>query len=67
MLIKPKSSFREASFEGLGGRFPWAVKANRVYKAMPATNQPNYKKEGKVFVGKLLLTKKDYTIMQRKK
>ena len=67
MLVKPKLSFREAGFEGMGGKFPWAVKANRVYKAMPATNQPNYKREGKVFVGELLLTKKDYTVVTRRK
>jgi len=66
MLIKPKLSFREAGFQGMHG-WPWAVKANKVYKAMPATNQPNYKKEGKVFVGELLLTKKDYTVVTRRK
>ncbi len=54
--IIPNESFRFA------GETKARVHAGATYAATPATNQPNWKAEGKVFVGELLLTKADYVL-----
>ena len=33
---------------------------NKIYEGIKATNIPNYKKEGLIFVNEILLSKKEY-------
>ena len=35
----------------------------RVYDAVKATNQPNYKQEGLIFVNDILLNKNEYVVV----
>lgn len=37
---------------------------NKVYEGEIATNQPNYKKLGLMFVGGILLNKNEYTVIK---
>jgi hypothetical protein len=41
-----------------------SIKLNKAktYKATPATNQPDYKRQGLVFVRGILLNKNEYTV-----
>ena len=61
MNIKPKENYR------LLGTYPViTLDRNKVYKAIIATNQPNYKENGLVFCDDILLNKNEYTIITRK-
>ena len=61
MNIKPKENYR------LLGTYPViTLDRNKVYKAIIATNQPNYKENGLVFCGDILLNKNEYTIIKGK-
>jgi|TARA_R100000482_G_scaffold95709_1_gene40377 hypothetical protein len=62
MKIKPKSNY---SIDGYG-----KLNKNKTYKAVIATNQPDYQKEGKIFVEpnedlqiELLLKRNEYEIV----
>jgi len=39
--------------------------SEKVYEATPATNQPNYKERGLVFVEGYLLTKEEYEVAKQ--
>ena len=39
------------------------ISKDKIYDAVIATNQPNYKEEGKIFVDEILLTKDEYDIV----
>jgi len=61
MKIKPKENYR------LLGTYPVVtLDKNKVYKAIIATNQPNYKEKGLVFCDHILLDKNEYTIINKK-
>ena len=54
MKIKPKENYR------LLGTYPViTLNKNKVYKAIIATNQPNYKEKGLVFCDHILLDKNE--------
>ena len=62
MKIKPKLNY---SIDGYG-----KLNKDKTYKAVIATNQPDYQKEGKIFVEpnedlriELLLTRNEYEIV----
>mgnify|MGYP003463596259 CR=1 FL=1 len=65
MKIKPKLAFRHFS----GGP---SLDTSKVYEAILATNQPNWKEEGKIFVrfsatdesNSILLVREDYDIVE---
>jgi hypothetical protein len=65
LLIKPKLDYYDGSVVG-EKKFPYALKKNKTYKADIAVNQPDYEKDGKIFVGELLLKKGEYTIVRKK-
>tara|TARA_R100001443_G_scaffold116643_2_gene137716 strand:- start:462 stop:641 length:180 start_codon:yes stop_codon:yes gene_type:complete len=59
MKIQPKESYR------LLGTYPVIkLDKNKVYNAVIAHNQPNYKKKGLVFCGDILLNKSEYKIIK---
>ena len=59
MRIKPKENYR------LLGTYPViTLDKTKVYEGITATNQPNYKEEGLVFCGDILLNKDEYTIVK---
>ena len=61
MQVKPKENYR------LLGTYPViTLNKNKVYKAIIATNQPDYKEKGLVFCDDILLNKNEYTIINRK-
>ena len=61
MKIKPKENYR------LLGTYPViTLNKNKVYKAIIATNQPNYKENGLLFCDDILLNKNEYTIINKK-
>jgi hypothetical protein len=38
---------------------------NKVYEAVPATNQPNYDENDAIFVGDFLLVKGEYKVVKK--
>lgn len=62
MKIKPKENYK------LLGTYPYiSVDKDKVYDAVIATNEPNYKEEGLVFCGDILLKKGEYIIIGEEK
>lgn len=67
--IRPKFAFKN-----FGGAFGIVMNPKRIYRAIPATNQPDYKEKGLVFItvkqkrGKdeFLLSKEDYVVVKKK-
>jgi hypothetical protein len=57
MKIKPKLNYNL-----LGTKI--RLNKNKIYNGIIATNQPNYKKEGLIFVNEILLNKKEYKIIK---
>ena len=55
MKIKPNKNYHS-----LGTNI--MLNKNLTYNGIIATNQPNYKKEGLIFVNEILLNKKEYKI-----
>jgi hypothetical protein len=55
MKVKPKEAYE------LAGIPSTKLDPERVYDAVEATNQPDYKEQGLVFVGEILLDKTEYT------
>lgn len=62
MLVKPNLSYQ---FDMLSRKYPWALKKGRIYRAVHATNQPDWKKKGKIFVGEVLLEKGEYRVVRK--
>jgi hypothetical protein len=60
MKIKPLDNYRCATYS----RPP--LDKNKIYKAVIATNIPNYKELGLVFCDDYLLNKNEYKIIERK-
>lgn len=60
MKVQPKHDYRCAAHS-----MP-PLDKNKVYKAMPATNQPYYEEFGLVFVEGFLLNKIEYKIVLNK-
>ena len=58
MLVKPKLNYRLYATN-------ISVSKDKTYKATIATNQPNYKERGAVFVNEILLEKCEYTIVKK--
>lgn len=59
MKIKPKENYK------LAGTYPQiTLNKNKVYDAVIATNQPNYKEKGLVFCGDILLNKSEYEVIK---
>ena len=56
MKIKPKNNYRL-----LGTSI--SIDKTKVYTAIVATNQPNFKEKGLVFCGDILLNKNEYIII----
>jgi hypothetical protein len=60
MKIKPKENYK------LFGTYPViTLDKTKVYNAVIATNQPNYKQKGLVFCGDILLNNKEYIIVSQ--
>lgn len=68
MKIKPKMDYELSGTE-------IKMNKNKIYNAVPATNQPEWKKKGKIFaevhgypygIGHFLLEKGEYTIIRKK-
>jgi hypothetical protein len=57
MKIKPKLNYNL-----LGTKI--RLNKNKIYNGIIATNQPNYKKAGLIFVNEILLNKKEYKIIK---
>jgi len=58
MLVKPNKNYKML----------WTNKCvwvDQTYKATIATNQPNYKEKGAIFVNEILLEKGEYTIIEK--
>lgn len=68
LLIRPR-----LAFSNVGGTLGVSLNPNRVYSASVATNQPDYKEKGLVFVNvsqkagtdEFLLGKKDYVVIKK--
>ena len=59
MKIQPKENYE------LLGTYPVIkLDKNKVYNAVIADNQPDYKKKGLVFCGSILLNKSEYKIIK---
>ena len=56
MKIKPKKNYKL-----LGTSI--SIDKTKVYNAIIATNQPNFKEKGLVFCGDILLNKNEYNII----
>lgn len=56
MEVKPKENYKL-----LGTSIE--LDKERVYDAVKATNQPNYKQEGLIFVNDILLNKNEYVVV----
>ena len=57
MLVKPNKNYKML----------WTNKCvwtDQTYKAIIATNQPNYKEKGAIFINEILLEKGEYTIVE---
>ena len=62
MKIKPKENYK------LLGTYPViTLDKTKVYEGVIATNQPDYKKKGLVFCGDILLSKEEYTIVEKQR
>jgi len=65
MKIKPNLAYRHVNYPS-----NTALDPNKVYDAIPATNQPNWEAEGKIFVEspnnapEMLLMKGEYKIIK---
>ena len=60
LKIKPKENYK------LLGTYPViTLNKNKVYRAIIAINQPDYKKTGLVFCNDILLNKTEYTIIKK--
>jgi len=57
MKIKPKLAYRNPCFPVN------EMDPNKVYEAIPATNQPNWKERKAIFAGGHLLEKGEYTVV----
>ena len=57
MRVQPKMDYKL-----LGGGF--GLHQHLIYDAVWATNQPNWKEEGKIFVGEILLKKGEYIVIK---
>tara|TARA_R110000851_G_scaffold188265_2_gene338307 strand:+ start:445 stop:648 length:204 start_codon:yes stop_codon:yes gene_type:complete len=55
MRVQPKLNYK---LVGIG----FGLNRHLTYDAISATNQPNWKEEGKIFVGEILLKKGEYTV-----
>jgi hypothetical protein len=59
MKIQPKENYK------LLGTYPVIkLDKNKIYNAVIADNQPDYKKKGLVFCGDILLNKSEYKIIK---
>ena len=58
MLVKPKLNYRLYATH-------ISVSKDQTYKAIIATNQPNYKERGAIFINEILLEKGEYTIVEK--
>ena len=58
MKIKPKLAYRNPCIPIN------QMNTNKVYEAVPATNQPNWKEKGLIFAGGHLLAGGEYTIVE---
>tara|TARA_R100000781_G_C4035318_1_gene112038 strand:+ start:338 stop:511 length:174 start_codon:yes stop_codon:yes gene_type:complete len=56
MKVKPKRNYKL-----LGTSI--VLNKDKIYNAVIATNQPNYKEKGLIFVNEVLLNKKEYIII----
>ena len=56
MKVKPKENYKL-----LGTSI--VLNKDKIYNAVIATNQPNYKEKGLIFVNEVLLNKKEYIII----
>jgi hypothetical protein len=56
MKVKPKENYKL-----LGTSI--VLNKDKIYNAVIATNQPNYKEKGLIFVDEVLLNKKEYIII----
>ena len=56
MKVKPKENYKLYCTR-------IKISKDKIYDAVIATNQPNYKEEGKIFVDEILLTKDEYDIV----
>lgn len=59
MLVKIKENFKLANYSS-----NTALKKNKIYSAIIASNIPKYKENGLIFVENLLLDKNDYIIVK---
>ena len=58
MLVKPNKNYKML----------WTNKCvwtDQTYEAIIATNQPNYKEKGAIFINEILLEKGEYTIVEK--
>jgi hypothetical protein len=60
LYVRPKMAFYLAGMEET------RLNPRKIYLAHPATNQPDYKKRGLIFVKDVLLGKEDYIIVKKK-
>lgn len=58
MKVKPKRNYHL-----LGTNIK--LNKSKIYKGIKATNIPNYKKEGLIFVNEILLNKSEYIIISK--
>ena len=58
MLVKPNKNYSLCSTN-------ISVSKDQTYKAIIATNQPNYKEKGAIFVNKILLERGEYIIVEK--
>ena len=56
--VQPKLNYRAANNDMK------PLNKNKVYDAIVASNQPNYKEDGLIFVGNYLLKRGEYTIVK---
>jgi len=59
MKVKPKLAYRFANSNESTGLNP-----NKVYNAIIATNQPEHKEKGKIFIDDMLLERGEYIIIK---
>ena len=58
MRVQPKLNYRVPNND------MEPLDKNRVYHATVASNQPNYKEDGLIFVGNYLLKRGEYTVVK---
>ena len=58
MVVRPKKNFRHVSWSSIE-----TLDKTQAYMATKATNQPDWKAKGLIFVGNFLLSKDDYDVI----